>query len=222
MPTAAGAAKETGAYLGVYLADPVTTGDLAALFGCLSEIHVNCVALMAYRGHSEHYTAWLSDVYPSLLPYLGSPTAVIRATKKGLVARRDLPQVRFARISSPGFLSIDGGGALEKVVDILHKGDLDREQTQALTERIQAETDLIRAQAAEKTMATIAAAVDMLKSIGFQPEEIRQMLARDPGLGHTLGNPILALRQMLDAGPVTQVRLVSAADEEAAAKEPSV
>jgi hypothetical protein len=41
-----------------------------------------------------------------------------------------------AEFASPGFFSVDGSGALTKVMDILHCGELQNEEREAIIQRI--------------------------------------------------------------------------------------
>jgi hypothetical protein len=114
-------------------------------------------------------------------------------------------QIHRVSIASPGVFSIDGGAALGRIVDILHKGDLEREERAAIIDRIGAETRLLEAQAAEIQIANTAATIQVLKDIGYSQAEIRDMIMGDPNLTGALGQPLVQLTGMKQSGMITEV-----------------
>jgi hypothetical protein len=95
-----------------------------------------------------------------------------------------------AHFESPGFITVDGSGALEKLIDILHSGDLAKEERRAIIARIEAETDLLKAQAAKQRIEALAGAVAALQSLNLSPDEILRLLQGDRFLVNLLGGPI--------------------------------
>lgn len=101
------------------------------------------------------------------------------------------PRVARARFGSPGFITVDGSGALEKVIDILHQGDLAKEERKALIERITAETDLLRSQAAKQKLEVLSGAIAVLQSLGLERDDIIRLISKDGALVRLLGMPIV-------------------------------
>ena len=107
-----------------------------------------------------------------------------------------------ARFSSPGFITIDGSGAIEKLVDILHSGDLQKEERRAIIERIRAETELISAQAAKAKVEALAGAIAALQSVQIPNDQIIRLLQRDQTLVKLLGAPVAELEAAQTAGVI--------------------
>lgn len=69
------------------------------------------------------------------------------------------PRLIQATFESPGFVTVDATGPIDKLIDILHHGELDKEEQRAIIERISAETELIRAKAAKKKINVLNGAI---------------------------------------------------------------
>src|SRR5262245_31839910 len=95
-----------------------------------------------------------------------------------------------ARFSSPGFVTIDGARALAKVIDILHAGDLAKEERRAIIERVRAETEVLHAQAAKTKVEALAGAISALQTLGISTDQIVRLLQRDGALVKLLGEPV--------------------------------
>jgi hypothetical protein len=126
--------------------------------------------------------------YPALLLFRGRATRILRA-----------------HVASPGFISVEGGEALSRIVDILHKGGLEKEQIAAVTRRIEAETELIEAQVIEKQIANLTAAAELMKSVGLSDMQIRSWLLAEPRLPSLLGTPLTELRSLQELGSIQDV-----------------
>jgi hypothetical protein len=117
-----------------------------------------------------------------------------------------------ASFASPGFITIDGSGALEKLIDILHSGRLQNEERVALIERIRAETariqadsDLIRTQVRAANITALREAITVLEALAYTPDEIRTFLVNDHRLQGLLGEPLVSFRQHQEIGVITAV-----------------
>ena len=127
-----------------------------------------------------------------------------RAVDK-LGARKKIVRAVF---DSPGFVTVDGSGALEKLIEILHSGDIQKEERRAIIERIHAETDLLKSQATQKRIEALSAAVAILKSLGISDDQIVKSLGVDRGLVPLLGGPLVDLEDATAVGSLQRVEIV--------------
>ena len=127
------------------------------------------------------------------------------------------PRLARARFDSPGFITVDGSGALEKVIDILHQGDLAKEERKALIEHIKAETELLRAQATKQKLEVLSGAISVLQSLGLNRDEIIGLISRDGALVGLLGEPVVDIEAAHSSGVLRKlVRGSERTDEERA------
>lgn len=110
-------------------------------------------------------------------------------------------------INSPGIVSFDGAGdVINKLIDLVHKGDLDREQLEAVIDRIRAETRLANASALEKEVSALQKAVAVMKSLGLTNPEIQSRLLQNPNLRHLLADPLVTLDEHKREGNLIQIQ----------------
>jgi hypothetical protein len=112
-----------------------------------------------------------------------------------------------AQFSSPGFITVDGSGALEKVIDILHSGDLQKEERRAIIERVRAETEMLHAQAAKAKVEALSGAIAALQALGIGNDQIVRLLQRDGTLIKLLGEPVAALEEAQATGILEKASL---------------
>ena len=117
------------------------------------------------------------------------------------------PRVVRAVFQSPGFITVDGSGALEKLVDILHSGDLAKEERRAIIERIRAETEVLRSQAIKQKMEALSGAVGVLQALGMTAEQILGVLQSERGLINLLGEPTAELELAKATGSLEKIEI---------------
>jgi len=76
------------------------------------------------------------------------------------------------------------------VIDILHSGDLAKEERRAIIERVRAETEVLHAQAAKTKVEALAGAISALQTLGISTDQIVRLLQRDGALVKLLGEPV--------------------------------
>ena len=74
-----------------------------------------------------------------------------------------------------------------------------------MIERLQAETEYLRAQTLEKNMATLRSAVAVLKELGLSLDRIRDIVSHDPRLIDLIGSAVATVLAATDSGQVTSV-----------------
>ena len=115
------------------------------------------------------------------------------------------PTIASARFDSPGVITIEASGAVEKLIDILHSGKLQNEERQAIIARIHAETSRQLAETRRLNADALRATVDTLLAVGFEKDAIRQMLIKAPALDTLIGVPIVRLENALTSGELAVI-----------------
>ncbi len=182
------------ALITLYFRDDIPLVALAAVLGAVDEYDLRTNTLL-----SPATDLWL-QLFEMRVPVKQKLSARIRANERYQREHGFGARLIRARFDSPGFLTVDGSGALEKLIDILHQGDLAKAERKAIIERIQAETDLMKAQAFKQRIDALSAGVAVFKSLGLGDEQIIRLISHDPALIDLIGAPITRLEDAQRVG----------------------
>jgi hypothetical protein len=211
MGTTAEPGRSTRDRITLWMPDRLLASDLASVLRALDQFNIRLLAVTTL-GYGQARPPFVV-VWPNRLPW--GPPAPSRWVRFLEDQARDSDfGVRIVRIEfrSPGLVTLDGSGSIEKLIDILHSGKLQLEERRAIIDRIKAETEKIQAEsqrtvseATLNNMKALSEAVAVFQAAGLKPEEIRELIVRDPRLVPLVGGPVAVLASYQRSGAITAI-----------------
>jgi|SRR2546425_1429526 len=168
--------REGRAGLVLTLGDDWAAGELGALLQATASIYGIRVLIQQARGHR--------GVSPLPPPLFRSPTKSIGYAAQTL-------RIRYITIASPGAIALDGlGEPLEQV----------RELIKDLWYRNKSERQMAELQRRKAQLEVLEEEIQILRKLGFTPEEIRRQLQRTRGDVRVLNQAIMEDKIALPTG----------------------
>ena len=188
----------------------LSVNNFVRVFSAIDNMYCHFLALLYFK---EVYDGELINVLNPAIGMLGFPEhGLIESIKKynGIIKDQAIElKISKVIINSPGSAIIEGAsGVLRRLIDIIHQGDLEREKSKALIEKIIAESRYLNAQALEKEIESLNACVEMLKSAGFKDDVIQSILAKHPNLSSLIGEPFVELQELKESNVLIDINEV--------------